>query len=371
MIYMSSIQEMLRGAAAIVLLAAGVGIFAPPAFAYRVVIYWQGWNAGTMEILNNSNPPMQIPEGACGFRLRKPGAGSDPSLNWDDAWYFAEGSLLGSPLDGYTSDDWNEPEYIQATGPVHASCNTNNYLFHTPPTATTSLLAPQTAGAFVAEFFLDNHIEWLDHAGDVIVPEDLPPPGGGGGGEGGCDWCQIPPSLVYCFRDWDGNWNCQDDDDHDGLVLDILTVLRHYSGATLPDLSRALALLERRDTLAAEDSIRAAILRIDHARQVLRPLRDNVIRLEYGTYVRSRKMATRSMMREAAGAIGASQVRFDGCASALARGLKAVGQGGGAAEILAAQNACSSASVAARLAADSVLELRAGGLPGELSGSSR
>lgn len=371
MIYVKSFTQALRRTAAAGLLAAGVVVLAPSAFAYRVVVYWQGPNIGTMEILSNSNPPMQIPAGACGFRLRKPGAGSHPSLNWDDAWYFAEGSLIGSPLDGYTSDDWNEPEYIQVTGPVHASCNTNNYLFHTPPTATTSLLAPPSAGAFVAEFFLDDHIEWLDHAGDVIVPEDLPPPGGGNGGEGGCGWCQIPPSLVYCFRDWEGNWHCQDEDDHDGLVLDSLTVLRHYAAATLPDLSRALAMLERRDSLGAQDSIRAAILRVDYARQVLRPLRENAARLEHGTYARSRKPATRSMMREAAGAIGSSQVRFDRCASALTQGLKEVTTGGGAAQIRMAQEDCSAASAAARLAADSVLELRAGGLPAELAGSGK
>ncbi len=202
------------------------GLAAPSALAQRVVMYWTGPDAGTMEIQQNGvgSAYIQIPDDACGFRLSH-----DPNpFLWNEVWYFADNSALSEYAAINSSESWGPADDIQATGPINGNCQDHSFVFDTPATlGNAGLAAPYGTGAFVAEFYHPDQIEFLDESGapmDVDIPEppEVPDPTGPD-----IDWT-IPPSLVNCIQDWENDWHCATDSDS-SAVLNVAFAVARYA----------------------------------------------------------------------------------------------------------------------------------------------
>ena len=164
----------------------------------RIIMYWDETDvsdnlAADIRIegygLHND---IEVPENACGFRLRKPGN------SWDNYWYFGVAGNKGEVVEfegtTYDSTDIHNlgieyPEYIEATGPVRhcaeISPNTGpvpgpnpTYHFQLPLAQIVGAIDPfvAVAGSFIAEFFGEDEIEWLDAAAEAIEFPEFPEP---------------------------------------------------------------------------------------------------------------------------------------------------------------------------------------------------
>jgi len=183
----------------------------------QLIMYWDRVNPlgdpiADIEVLGNM--PIEVPPNACGFRL------GFPNQPWSGAWYFARFGVQGLAFNHngipYSSAFTGpSPDAISARGPVHGCSNSSgSYEFQTPLgqfgiAADEPVIAG--AGSFVADFTTADDIEWLDHAGQVVVPEGsgpdpekstLPP-----------EFFEQPPDVKGCFRDFDGELHCPDGTD--------------------------------------------------------------------------------------------------------------------------------------------------------------
>jgi hypothetical protein len=181
-------------------------------------MYWDRTGAGgdTMtgiEIHGSGLQDIPVPPNACGFRLEQ------PDKKWDEAWYFTEygtNTVLEVQSILYESSFFDEfPDFIEARGPVYG-CSSGEYFFHTPLSAlgiTDDDPVYAGAGAFIAEFSRDEAITWLDSAGKPIKdpkppkpqkPTKLPP-----------EFFEQPPEVKGCFRDFEGELHCPEENDTD------------------------------------------------------------------------------------------------------------------------------------------------------------
>jgi hypothetical protein len=169
-----------------------------------------------------------IPDGVCGMQFLSISA-------W--GWYGSGGFLNeladnGVPIPG----NYN----FQYTAP-YGGCGASNYTFTTP--ATPGGETPFYAGADRLVVQVPNlyYVKYLDSSLDAIPaatwPEDPPPfdlcsvP----------EFCEIPISLVRCFKDFDGKWHCDDD-----YLSSSLGLSAQLSALALDYIDHALALLRAR-----------------------------------------------------------------------------------------------------------------------------
>jgi hypothetical protein len=211
----------------------------------RIIMFWDEtdvWGDLSADIriegygINNA---IEIPENACGFRLRRPGN------KWDEAWQFSVAGNEGEIVE-YNGIKWmssfvrhkimneegeyNDPEYIEATGPVrHCAVTGPNtgpipgpnpvYHFVLPLAEVVGEIDPfaphPPAGRFVADFFDEDEIEWLDFAGEAIefpeLPEPEEPPEN--------PFETIPEIGQVCFISGDGEEMCYDTEDSEAEAM--------------------------------------------------------------------------------------------------------------------------------------------------------
>lgn len=164
--------------------------------------------------IENNHENIEIPNDACGFRLRRPGQ------DWNRSWYFAPPNKRGQVFSfqgiSYSSSFAGNDEFVEARGPV-GGCESGNYAFDTTLgtfgiTGDDPVIAG--AGSFIADFTDESDIEWLDFAGNAIKveepetsidPVELPP-----------EFFEQPPEVKGCFRDFEGNLQCPEDTDSAG-----------------------------------------------------------------------------------------------------------------------------------------------------------
>ncbi len=292
------------------------GLSAHSAFAQRVVMYWTGPDAGTMEIQQNGvgSAYVEIPDDACGFRLSH-----DPNpFLWNEVWYFADNYLLSQYAAINSSESWGPADDIQATGPINGNCQDHSFVFDTPATlGNAGLAAPYGTGAFVAEFYHPDQIEFLDESGapmDVDIPE---PPEAPDPTEPAFDWT-IPPSLVNCIQDWENDWHCANDSDSSAVLSAAFAVGRYaeMAGWSLDAARKA----EPRDqselfqnavnTLEAIDAMAAEFGRLVNG-------------VEREVQRRTRRESTKKVMNSIAAGSVVAQLNLSACREQASQQLRA------------------------------------------------
>ena len=185
----------------------------------QIIMYWDeidplGNPIAGIEILYSGVPTIEIPKDACGFRLEKPGG-------WDESWYFTEyGNNQIFVFQGVEWSSWGiggpPSDVIEARGPVHGCADEEgSYTFQTPLAGALGFRGDDPiiagAGSFVAEFFDESQITWLvdlppepPEPPDPVEPPEPPelPP----------EFFELPPSLVNCIQDFEGEWHCLEED---------------------------------------------------------------------------------------------------------------------------------------------------------------
>jgi hypothetical protein len=208
-----------------------------------------------IEVLNTGIQQIEVPEGACGFRLETPGG-------WDEPWQFGTHGNPGIPFffGGY---EWSsegigvsKTRYIEARGPVvTCAVEEGSYTFATPMGGVPDIPGDDPvgagAGSFAANFIDEHDITWLfglagepeplpgenpeDIPGEGEIPKEVPEP------EFPPEFFELPPSFLWCIQDFEGEWHCLEPEEDKVAIAPGLNFIMSGQGAPPPGIALLVA----------------------------------------------------------------------------------------------------------------------------------
>ncbi len=247
---------------------------------------------------------------------------------------------------------------------MNGNCGEENYSFHTPATLTyAGMPAPNGTGAFVAEFYHPDQIEWLDEAGIPIDPDIPEPPEPQDPTGPAYDWT-IPPNLMSCVKDWKNHWHCGNDDGSSAAIMSLAFAVGRYAEQAAFAVERAHTADNARDRSRHAGQ---AVATLDAIVETADELARLVVRLDGIVQRESKRPQTIGGMNSIAATVGMVQVNLAACrAEAVGEQRVVLRTRSEGREPTLAPHACASAAGNAFNIVAEVLQLRTFETPAEL-----